>query len=201
MTVLALRDGRTISALDIQRQYVEAAHRFVAERGADVMTLDVLSHWTRQIEALATNPLLLVGEVDWIAKRAILEGYRNRDHAQWDDPRRAAVDIQYGDLRGDKGLARVMQAKGRQHTMFSEQEIAGAIENPPHDTRAYFRGMCMRTYTDSVAAASWDSVIMDLGPERPLHRITTGDARKGTRDLTESLFTMPVEQFVATVGA
>ena len=56
-------------------------------------------------------------------------------------------------------------------------------------------------YTDQVAAASWDSVIMDLGPERPLHRITTGDARKGTQDLTESLFTLPVEQFVATVGA
>ena len=200
-SVVALRDGRTISALDIQREYIAAAHGFVDERGADDMTLDILSHWSRQIEALATNPMLLVGEVDWIAKRAILEGYRARDHSAWDDPRLAAVDIQYADLRADKGLARVMQAKGRQHVMFSEEQIVGAIATPPADTRAYFRGMCMRTYTESVAAASWDSVIMDVGPDRPLHRITTGDARKGTRELTQALFELPVDQFIDTVGA
>ena len=46
----------------------------------------------------------------------------------------------------------------------------------------------MSRYTDQVAAASWDSVIFDFGPETPLRRITTNDARKGTRALTEQLF-------------
>jgi proteasome accessory factor A len=200
-TVLALRDGRTISALEIQRMYIDAAHRYVEQRGSDEMTLDVLSHWTRQIETLATNPTMLVGEVDWIAKRAILEGYRARDHSEWDDPRLAAVDIQYADLRADKGLARVMQAKGRQQVMFSEDEIARAVQDPPHDTRAYFRGMCMRTFTENVTAASWDSVIMDVGPEQPLRRITTSDARKGTEALTKRLFELPIDEFLSKVGA
>jgi proteasome accessory factor A len=72
--------------------------------------------------------------------------------------------------------------------MFDESQIAAAIEQPPADTRAWFRGTCMRRFTDQVAAASWDSVIFDLGPETPLRRITTSDARKGTKALTEQLF-------------
>ena len=46
----------------------------------------------------------------------------------------------------------------------------------------------MRRFTNQVAAASWDSVIFDLGSETPLRRVTTGDARKGTKELTEHLF-------------
>lgn len=187
-TVLALRSGRTISALDVQRAYIGAAQRYVDERGADDMTLDVLAHWSRQVEALATDPMSLVAEVDWVAKRAIVEGYRARDKSGWDDARLAAVDLQYADLRAGKGLARVLQAKGRMQVLFDEADVQAAVTQPPHDTRAYFRGSCMSRYTDQVAAASWDSVIFDFGPETPLRRITTNDARKGTRALTEQLF-------------
>ena len=36
---------------------------------------------------------------------------------------------------------------------------------PPEDTRAYFRGRCISRYPDAIAAASWDSLIMDTGPD------------------------------------
>jgi hypothetical protein len=46
--------------------------------------------------------------------------------------------------------------------------VARAIEYPPEDTRAYFRGRCLRKYPDAVATASWDSVIFDIpGGESP----------------------------------
>ena len=201
--VLGLRSGKTISALDIQRMYIEKAQQYISSRDVvDEMTLDVMSHWTRQIDALATNKMSLINEVDWITKLAVVEGYRQRDHAQWDDPLLAAVDIQYADLRADKGLARVMQAKDRIVTMFSEDEVSQAIKYPPHDTRAYFRGMCMRTFTNEIAAASWDSVIFDLDQDLPLTRIATTDVRKGTKELTSHFFEAPTsaKNVVEAVG-
>jgi len=185
---IRLRDGRSFSALDLQRSYIEQAHRYVATTGADEMTLDVLSEWTRIVEALATDKFSLREEVDWIAKLAIMNGYRERDNALWNDPRIAAIDIQYADMRKEKGLALLMQAKGKQRSMFTDEEVATAVATPPSDTRAYFRGKCIEHFVDQVAAASWDSVILDLGSDVPLTRISTPDVRKGTKDLTESLF-------------
>ncbi len=202
--LLELRNGKTISALDIQEVFIEAATKYVADSGTgDAMTMHVLNHWTRIISTLRTNKMSLANEVDWILKYSVLEGYRQRDNSTWKDPRLAAVDIQYSDLRPDKGLALLMQRKGRQDVMFSDDEINHAISNPPHDTRAYFRGMCMKTYTEQIAAASWDSVIFDLGPEVPLHRIATGDARRGTRETAGVLFdqNLSAADFVAALGA
>ncbi len=66
--------------------------------------------------------------------------------------------------------------------------MAEAVANPPVDTRAYFRGTCVAKFVDQVAAASWDSVILDLGPDVPLKRISTPDALGGTEATTSDLF-------------
>jgi Pup amidohydrolase len=65
--------------------------------------------------------------------------------------------------------------------LFTEEQVAQAVANPPADTRAYFRGTCVAKFVDQVAAASWDSVILDLGPDVPLKRISTPDALGGTQ--------------------
>jgi len=46
----------------------------------------------------------LSAELDWVAKLSILEGYRSRDGLDWDAPRLHLVDLQYADVRSDKGL-------------------------------------------------------------------------------------------------
>jgi len=186
---LQLQDGRQMSAIDIQRHYLECALFYVKSRECDdEQTLAVLEMWGQTLDALAHDPSTLKTSVDWIAKRNILDAYRNRDGLHWSHPRLAAIDFQYADLRTDKGLAYILQTSGGLETMFTTQEIHKAVICPPEDTRAYFRGQCMRTYSDYVAAASWDSVIFDLDINQDLTRITTPDARKGTRALTEDLF-------------
>jgi proteasome accessory factor A len=55
------------------------------------------------------------------------------------------------------------------------------MENPPDDTRAYFRGRCLQKYPDSVAAASWDSVIFDIPGHDSLQRVPTLEPLRGTR--------------------
>lgn len=184
-----LRDGSEKSALDIQKHYQQSAVRFLAETGeTDEMAHDVVSNWGRILDALEHNPMSLVGEVDWITKLSVLNGYRNRDQLLWNDSRLAAIDIQFADLRPDKGLARVLQQKGKMDILFTEEQIENAVANPPADTRAFFRGTCVSKFVDQVAAASWDSVILDLGPDVPLKRISTPDAMGGTQRSSKDLF-------------
>jgi proteasome accessory factor A len=184
-----LRDGSEKSALDIQKHYHQSAVRFLSETGeSDEMAHDVVTNWGRILDALEHNPMSLVNEVDWITKLSVLNGYRNRDQLLWNDSRLAAIDIQFADLRPDKGLARVLQQKGKMDLMFTEEQVAKAVASPPIDTRAYFRGTCVSKFVDQVAAASWDSVILDLGPDMPLKRISTPDALGGTQAAALDLF-------------
>jgi Pup amidohydrolase len=62
-----------------------------------------------------------------------------------------------------------------------EAAVTWAIDNPPEDTRAYFRGRCLRQYADAVAAASWDSVIFDVPGRESLQRVPTLEPLRGTR--------------------
>lgn len=184
-----LRNGDEMSALDIQKHYHQSAVRYLEHIGnTDPMTSDVVAHWGRILNSLETDPMSLVNEVDWITKLSVMNGYRERDHMHWNDSRLAAIDIQYADLRPDKGLGRVLQQKGKLDVLFSEQDINWAIANAPIDTRAYFRGNCVAKFETEVAAASWDSVIFDIGEHTTLKRVTLPDARGGTKEQTESLF-------------
>jgi proteasome accessory factor A len=61
------------------------------------------------------------------------------------------------------------------------------VDQPPADTRAYFRGRCLDKYADSVAAASWDSVIFDLPDRESLQRVPTLDPLRGTKQHVEAL--------------
>jgi hypothetical protein len=65
--------------------------------------------------------------------------------------------------------------------LVSEAAVARAVDEPPEDTRAYFRGRCLRQYPDAVAAASWDSVIFDIPGRESLQRVPTLEPLRGTR--------------------
>jgi Pup amidohydrolase len=90
------------------------------------------------------------------------------------------VDLQYSDVRPAKGLYNRLVARGRMQTLVSEAEVLRAVEEPPVDTRAFFRGRCLSQYPSQVAAASWDSVIFDTGRES-LQRVPTLEPLRGTK--------------------
>jgi len=74
------------------------------------------------------------------------------------------------------------------------------MHEPPTDTRAYFRGRCLEQFTDAVAAASWDSVILDLPGRESLQRVPTIDPLRGSKAHVGELFdrcTSAEELFVA----
>ncbi|HEX4431419.1 MAG TPA: proteasome accessory factor PafA2 family protein, partial [Frankiaceae bacterium] len=178
-----LRDGRTMTAVQLQMEYLEQARKFVEDRwgsDADEQTRDVLTRWESTLVRLEAEPMSLSRELDWVAKLAILEGYRERDSLDWSSPRLQLVDLQYSDVRQDKGLYNRLVATGRFERLVSEAEVERAITEPPEDTRAYFRGRCLAKYASEVSAASWDSVIFDVGRET-LQRVPTMEPLRGTR--------------------
>lgn len=182
---LTLRDGRRLTALEIQRAYLEAAADLAAQQataGIDSQTADVLARWDRVLVDLAEDPRLAADRVDWAAKLALLEGYRRRDGLAWDSARLELVDLQYADIRPARGLALRLEASGRLERLTTPAEVAHAREHPPNDTRAYFRGECLRRYGDAVAAASWDSIIFDIPGHDALQRVPTLEPVRGTRD-------------------
>jgi Pup amidohydrolase len=182
--LVTLRDGRKMTAVQLQMEYLDRARKYTEDRyGADVdeMTADVLNRWESVLGRLAEDPMLLSRELDWVAKLELLEGYRTRDQLGWGHPRLQLVDLQYADVRPERGLYNRLAARGRMARIVSDEEISRAIEQPPDDTRAYFRGRCLQKYPDAVAAASWDSVIFDIPGHDSLQRVPTLEPLRGTR--------------------
>jgi proteasome accessory factor PafA2 len=183
-----LRDGRRLTAIEVQQEYLAMAERFVAERGgADEQTTDVLRRWAEVLEDLSVDPMRLADRLDWPAKLRLLEGFRQRDGLQWGDARLKLIDLQYSDVRPDKGLYHRLVARGSMQRLLSDAEVTRAMTTPPADTRAYFRGECLRRYPGQVAAASWDSVVFDVGRDN-LVRIPTMEPLRGTREHVGALF-------------
>src|SRR5581483_5955009 len=182
--LLTLRDGRKMTAVQLQCEYLELARKYVEDRyGADVdpVTADVLDRWESVLTRLAEDPMQLSRELDWVAKLELLEGYRSRDGLSWDHPKLQLFDLQYSDVRRERGLYNRLAARGRIVRLTDDATVAAAVENPPEDTRAFFRGRCLRQYPDSVAAASWDSVIFDIPGRESLQRVPTLEPLRGTR--------------------
>jgi proteasome accessory factor A len=180
---IQLADGRTITALDLQGEYLDRARKFVDDRqgdDADEQTRDVLARWESVLTRLASDPMQLASELDWVAKLRLLTGYRDRDGLDWDSPRLQLVDLQYSDVRPEKGLYHRLVQRGAIKTLLADGAAQAAVDSPPEDTRAYFRGECLRRYGTSVAAASWDSVIFDVGRES-LVRVPMLEPLRGTK--------------------
>jgi Pup amidohydrolase len=181
---VTLRDGRKMTAVQLQMEYLELARKYSEDKyGTDVddVTADVLDRWESVLGRLAEQPMLAARELDWVAKLEILEGYRSRDGLPWNHPRLQLVDLQYSDVRTERGLYNRLVSNGRMVRLTSEDEVMAAKDDPPEDTRAYFRGRCLRKYPDAVAAASWDSVIFDIPGRESLQRVPTLEPLRGTR--------------------
>ena len=181
--LLTLRDGRRMTAVQLQMEYLEQARKYVADRygsDADEQTRDVLVRWESVLTRLETDPMSLASELDWVAKLSLLEGYREREGLGWDAAKLHLVDLQYSDVRPDKGLYNRLVARGRMQRLLTDDEIDAAVLAPPEDTRAYFRGRCLKQFPTEVAAASWDSLIFDVGRDT-LQRVPTLEPLRGTK--------------------
>src|SRR5213083_2349009 len=154
-----MRDGRRVRALELQWEYLDLAKKFVKEVEPTADNGELLSWWEGILTGIEEEPLGRHRELDWVAKYRLLEAYRERDGLEWKDPKLAMIDLQYHDIRTGRGLYNRLAQAGKVERMVSDAEVEQAAMVPPEDTRAYFRGRCIDRYRESIAAASWDSII------------------------------------------
>ena len=181
-----LKDGRHITPIEMQWHYLDQAKKYCEERDAATWAPDVLAQWERMLTSLSDDPMTLDGVVDWVTKYRLLSRYVERDGLSWNHDKLKLIDVQYHDVRRDKGLYNKLASTGRVELVVSEDEVQGAIGNPPEDTRAYFRGRCLEKYRGQVAAAGWDSIIFDTGKDT-LQRVPMMDPARGGKAMTEDL--------------
>ena len=177
---LELVDGSTVTALEVQWELLERARKWTDENdlapvGGPVAG-QVLATWEEVPTGLGTDVESMGDRIDWVAEHRMLRAYRDRHGLGWDDPKLAALALQYHDLRPARSLA----ARLGLVRLTTDHEVTAAMTEPPPDTRAYFRGRCLQRWADSVVAANWDSVVFDIG-EDSLRRIPMMEPMRGTR--------------------
>jgi len=193
---LELASGETMTALDIQWELFDLARKYAEDRGLEAIGPaavgeEVLRRWEAVLTGLETDPMSLSDQLDWVAKKRLLDGYASRHGLAWDDARLAALDLQYADLRPSRSLYRRVPMQ----RLVSDEDVTVAMTEPPATTRAYFRGKCLQRWAPSVAAANWDSLVFDLGSE-PLRRVPMMEPLRGTAAIVDTLLdgcTSPAE--------
>ncbi|MGJ9404714.1 depupylase/deamidase Dop [Nesterenkonia aurantiaca] len=183
-----------LTALEIQQLYLQAALAWEQEKTPppgtenlpDTETAEVLEAWQELLRDLSTDLYAAADRVDWIAKLTLLESYRRRDGLSWDAPLLGMVDLQYADLRPEKGLYYKLARAGRMRRLFTDAQLDWATEHPPEETRAWLRGRLISQYPGVVVGASWDQILLRANDVAPVVRLGLPDPYTGTRAAVEN---------------
>jgi len=198
--LIELDDGGTITPIELQWEYWRLAERYCQEVPVDTWVNDVLQQWAYVLSRLALDPFSLVRELDWVIKWHLLTSYMDRHGEDWNSAKMAMLDLQYHDIRRDKGLYYVLERRGAVERILTDRDIELAVEEPPVDTRAYLRGMCLKKFRSQVFSVNWDSLAFNL-EEGEIRRITLEDPFQGTKaQIAEAMeAATSVTEFVATL--
>jgi proteasome accessory factor A len=135
-----LANGREVSALDIQREYLDRALRYADTKGLPALEQRALDMWEHCVTTIEDEPLKLEREVDWVIKHQLIEAYRAKHELPLGHPRVALLDLQYHDLSRERSLFYKLQDRALVERMCTEVDIETAMDSPPQTTRARLRG-------------------------------------------------------------
>jgi len=183
---LTTSDGRRLTAIEAQWEVFESVDRHARHRGVAPVWMRVLEVWEQILVDLERDPATTADRLDWTAKLRLLDAYRDRDGIGWDNAKVRLLALQYHDVDPARSLYQRLVDRGDIRRLFSDAEIVAAASEPPPDTRAYFRGECIRRYPSAVVAANWDALVFDVG-EETLKRVPMMDPLRGTRELVTDL--------------
>jgi proteasome accessory factor A len=139
-----LANGRELSALEIQGEYLNRALRYADTRGLSPLEQRALEMWEHCLTALESDPFKLDRECDWVIKHNLIESYRAKHDLPLASPKVALVDLQYHDINRSRGLFYRMQERDFVERMCTDEAIDAAVDEPPQTTRARLRGEFIR---------------------------------------------------------
>jgi len=189
---LKLENGKEFNAIEIQQEYLELASKHFSSADISPVTKDVLRKWEFVLAKLKEDPMQLDQQLDWVIKHHLMEAYQKRHNLDWNHPKTVMLDIQYHDIRPSKGLYYRLLKNGKIERIVEQQEIIHAISNPPIDTRAYFRGRCLRKFAKNIYSVSWNSITFNVENKSDdsttlLDRVPMSHPQKGTKAIVGEL--------------
>ena len=137
---LRLANGRELSALDIQWEYLDRAMRFARHPGFPAEVQAAVDRWEHLLTGLEKDPMTLDREVDWVMKYKLLERYSTKRGISLSDPRMSMMDLAYHDVDRTRGLYYMMENAGLTDRIVSDEKVADAVVRAPQTTRARLRG-------------------------------------------------------------
>lgn len=169
---VATAGGKAYTAPEFQQVHLDLVLATFERLGItpDEGTAHLLETWQSVLDRMRADLFSVATEVEWVGKYQLLRRQKDRLGCGWDDPRLAAMDLQWADLRPDHSLVARLDRAGLVTRMFTEAEVEAAADEPPADTRAAVRGRAVATVPNLVKA-SWTSLVVDEpGRDRLLRR-------------------------------
>jgi len=166
--IIELKDGRKISAIEVQRIYLRAAAKIDPPSpgyGAASNELAgedrqwILREWENVLNDLERDPMTTRDRVDWAAKRLLLSALQEEEKLPWSDPWLQSIDLEYHNIDLDHGLYYELVRQGAIRRIVSEDDIRMSIFNPPDTTRAFFRGRSVARFNEQIASIQWDEIV------------------------------------------
>ena len=152
--------GGTIGAVDVQRAYLAAAKEHLTGLSPD--TDSVLIEWEQVLDTLEADPLSLADTLDWAAKRALLDGFREAEGLEWNDPYLQSLDLEYHNTDPAAGLYYALEQEDKIRRVVTEDEILTALDSPPAGSpRAIVRGLAVRKFPEAVQKITWGGFTLE----------------------------------------
>jgi len=162
--IIELRDGRKISAIEVQRIYLAAAQKALSE--ADLEAKWLLKEWETILNDLERDVSVCGDRVDWVAKKGLVASLQQEEHLAWSDPWLQAIDLEYHNIQREEGLYHELVRQGAMRRLVSEEEIKRAIFAPPVETRAFFRGRAVARFNAGIKSIQWDEIVFSHNGSR-----------------------------------
>lgn len=185
---LKMADGRTMTAIDIQRHYLDKVSGFVRSHGAHHdLVPRILELWERTLNAVESeNYSSIDTEIDWAIKAKLLGAYAERHNVGWGSPEVAQLDLRYHDIAPERGLFNMLERRGAAAKLVTAEDIATATETAPASTRAHLRGRFVTAARDSGRDYTVDWVHLKLN-DRSHQTILCKDPFKNDDDRVDAL--------------
>ncbi len=159
--IVELENGKTIGALDLQWQFHQLAQKHLHNKSAEVNWL--LENWGFVLEALAHNQQALIGGIDWVTKKWLLDAFVESERVRWDDPWLQSIDLEYHNIDHRRGLFFSVTPGKRIAEWNNNVRRPGATHVPPANTRAAGRARAVAFFQNSNLpyVINWDSIACD----------------------------------------
>src|SRR3984893_14250707 len=161
--IIELKDGRKISAIDVQRIYLKAATDI--DNGGGEGRRWELRECENVLNDLDRDVMVARDRVDWAAKKFLLNALEEEEKLAWSDPWLQSIDLEYHNVDLERGLYYELVRQGSMRRIVNEDEIKMSIFTPPETTRAFFRGRSVARFNDEITSIQWDEIVFANGSQ------------------------------------